>query len=100
MILGGVDPYGPVVFHVGLGYTDPSSKPVHVADGQGGGLSPTKACGSHELMMYIMEVWHELESERLGRSYLHEEGEVRALFPPVWLKKHSPYWPKVTRSVS
>lgn len=46
------------------------------------------------LIMYIMEVWYDLESERLGRSYLREEGELRALFPPDWLRKHSPYWPK------
>lgn len=48
------------------------------------------------LITYIMETWYELESERLGRHYLHtDEDDQRELFPPNWLKKHPPYWPKV-----
>jgi len=48
------------------------------------------------LIIYIMETWYELESERLARHYLHsEQDQDRQLFPPDWLKRHSPYWPKV-----
>lgn len=47
------------------------------------------------LVIYIMEVWFDLESEGLGRHYLHKEDDERDLFPREWLKKHRPYWPKV-----
>ena len=46
------------------------------------------------LIIYIMEVWYDLESERLGRHYLHNKDDERDLFPQEWLKKHRPYWPK------
>jgi len=46
------------------------------------------------LVMTVADTWFELESERLSRSYLAGTDTTRSLYPPEWIAKHPPYWPK------
>lgn len=46
------------------------------------------------LVSYVIETWYDLETDRLSRKYLQGEEVQRNLYPPDWLSKHGPYWPK------
>jgi hypothetical protein len=67
----------------------PDSAPVEMRD----------VLALSSLVVYILDAWFELESERLGRAYLRGEEEDRLLYPPNWLARHSAYWPKQVRRV-
>jgi hypothetical protein len=46
------------------------------------------------LVTYVLEAWHELETERIARAFLHGGNTERHLYPPEWAAAHPPYWPK------
>lgn len=46
------------------------------------------------LVSYVIETWYDLETDRLSRKYLQMDEDKRHLYPPEWLNKHRPYWPK------
>lgn len=47
------------------------------------------------LVEYVVNTWYDLETDRLSRSYLNEGDTERRLYPPDWLDKYPPFWPKV-----
>ncbi len=48
------------------------------------------------LVSYVIETWHDLETDRTSRDYLNDGDKERRLYPKSWAETCPPYWPKVT----